>query len=36
MEGRGGMVKIEGKGGNEREGALDGIILTLSLLQRSR
>ena len=26
MEGRGGMVKIEGKGGNEREGALDGII----------
>ena len=28
MEGRGGMVKMEGKGGNEREGALDGIILT--------
>lgn len=28
MEARGGMVKMEGKGGNEREGALDGIILT--------
>ena len=28
MEGRGGMVKMEGKDGNEREGALDGIILT--------
>ena len=28
MEGSGGMVKMEGKGGNEREEALDGIILT--------
>ena len=28
MEGRGGMVKMEGRGGNEREGALDGIIWT--------
>ena len=28
MEGRGGIIKMEGKGGNERKGALDGIILT--------